>query len=1769
MRKAGFYFALIGFISLGGQLLGMPEIREVASGAADPILNNNTLQLIVSEKAIVNYKTFNINVNEAVQFIQPSASSCVLNRVVGSDPSSILGSLSANGKVFLVNPNGVYFGPNAAVNTGSLLVSTLDIADDDFSAGRFQFSLAKGTEKAKIINQGTLQASPEGTIAFLAPIIRNEGTIIADAGRVALISGEKVTIDFAGDGMLSFSVEGALEEALIEHLGSIHAEQGQVQLHMKAADAVIQRVLNTDGVVEGVKILKENGVVRIAANSELYAKNIAIEGPGVEVDGVVSASDRTPGALGGTIHLLGDSVVVRDALVEASGDFGGGTVLIGGDYQGKGSVRNSDHVYLNQGAVVEANAYTNGNGGKIIVWGDQKHRFEGKLLARGGSDSGNGGFVETSCDGPMIVTGNVDTTGPHGDYGHWMIDPVAIVVVSGGGGSLVNAADCTSATASLSVDPVTIAAATTTVDLCAKKGPNSNITVTDAITGMPANIGITFSVGGSGTPTITLNNNISTSSGFIAFSGADVTLGGSFTGLNTKVAGDGASVAFSGAINGGGTTPMTVTTGAGSFRVDGTIGATTSLTALTVTANGGITLGGIGGASPGVTGTTALTSIAGINLNGGITYNTGGEQTYTGSVTIGDNTTITTSADAVRITGSVDGDIAGRTLTITTAGGNIEIDGSIGSTVVLGGLTLNAGAGIITVGTIGTNLVAGSTGGLTFTSTASPTGIILNGSGITTSGAAGQTYAGHVKAASTLLFTSTNAPISFQQTLNGSSSNTESLGFASGSGIGSVTFTGAVGNLVPLDRIDIFSANGVTVTETLTASSFTENAATGVNVLRAITTSGTQGIFLSGTTFTFNGALTTTNSGNIRITNTGAMTLPAAATVSSNGDFIQKGGGAVSLGANITTSNSLMEFTNAVTLSGAVVLNSGTSFGDIIFDSSLDGGFSLSATSGLGQIQVVGPIGVSTPMMTVSLSASAGISLGSVGTAGVAGAGAMTLSTDGYISLNGSIYNATSHTYSGGLKLQNNVTIQSASNNNVSITGTIDGDNVSTRNLSINTGGALSTGGIIITSAIGTQYALGVLSLDAKAGTLAIGNVGAGTIPGAISGMTLAGSGGILLNGGIYTTSGGTQLYSNNVTLGATTIIYSTNSAVTFSGKVNGLSAGGQPLAMTLGSGALTFTGAVGDTLRVGAITINSASSVTASAAITANSFREQSSTGANSFQGLNTTATAGIVLNSSTVALNSTVTATSGGPLNINNTGLLTISGAIDLDGSFLQSGGGPVSLGANITTTKYQIEFANSVALTAPITLNAGSSVADIVFEGIVNGPFALTCLTATGVVQINQPIGALNPLTSFRASGGAIYQNSSVNTTGALSYTGVILLGGNITTANNNITISGDIIRNVVNDVTLSSTGGNITINGMINADAAGRNLTLTAGAGSVSIAGVIGGGTPLNNFTASCSALTMEGIGGLNVGVSNALTLTSTGAVTYLGTNYSANNQTHTAATFFNLNSGSGTLFSSMSGNVTFVTGTIQLANGSDFLVTTTNGNLTFPNLRGTSLENVFVSLGSGTANLGSIGLAGSNEIQDVYVTGGTIYLNGAIYSRSMSFNSLGNILNAAGSVNTIGSIYSVFNALGGKVGTENSPIQVGNPSFVLVGASTTGDFTGTTADNTLHCLPSNPATQLHFNGIIIACTSTPIPISSVPLRDFYVPGIYSSDYNLSNNFYFMGDLIAESYMQNGSAPMYYVSDSPMKKSSKPKKKTAQPELPAEEPEFVQNTSVSFN
>jgi filamentous hemagglutinin family protein len=286
-------------MSLGTNAYALPAGGVVSAGGASISSGAGRTTIIQSTpNAAINWQSFNIGQTEAVRFVQPDSNSVALNRVLGSDPSNIFGSLSANGHVFLLNPNGILFGPGAQVNVGGLVASTLNITDSNFMAGRYKFT---GASKGTVRNQGSINADG-GYVALLGANVSNEGVISAKLGTVALAAGNAVTLDVAGDGLLNVTVDKGAVNALAQNGGLIQADGGQVLLTAQAAGNLLQSAVNNTGVIQAQSIENHNGTIKLMGDMQSGTVNVG---------GILDASAPN-GGNGGFIETSAMRVKVAD-----------------------------------------------------------------------------------------------------------------------------------------------------------------------------------------------------------------------------------------------------------------------------------------------------------------------------------------------------------------------------------------------------------------------------------------------------------------------------------------------------------------------------------------------------------------------------------------------------------------------------------------------------------------------------------------------------------------------------------------------------------------------------------------------------------------------------------------------------------------------------------------------------------------------------------------------------------------------------------------------------------------------------------------------------------------------------------------------------------------------------------------------------------------------------------------------------------------------------------------------------------------------------------------------------------------------------------------------------------------------------------------------------------------------------------------------------------------------------------------------------------------
>ena len=591
-------FAAFVMMSLGS-VYALPQDPRVENGNVSvDTPNSSTMNITASDKAIVNFVSFNIAQNETVNFIQPSANASCLSRVTGPDPSVIAGSLSANGILLLINTNGINFTPTANVQVNTLVASTLDISNTNFINGNYELMRNQNSNYSQILNEGTISGA---NIALIGSAVENRGIITASAGTVHLSAGDKTVVTFDSRGFINVEVTEATSGMVIDKDGNTVKDairnSGTIQAHQvfmtaRTAQDIFEHAVNNTGIIRATKLVNENGIIKVVAEGApvkmagtIEADSIMIEAPSqsVELDGSIlenitalspnvtiyqntpnmhidnmmtldnlttiegdnlkvtylkdsNVTLKTDGLLdtnpavilsaptltliatqfgtannslnvnaanlniqkttgdinivqstgigtsilicgppdggfgsilynsdtnltldaqngsiseskgvsisaqnltltasqnidisgtlkGNSVYLLGNQVKLTGAQIDVSGVSGGGTVLIGGDFQGKGAVTNAANTYVSRDSYIYADATGLGNGGRVIVWSDESTLYYGHISARGGPEGGNGGFVQVSGAKYLTFNGFVDAAAPVGNRGTFILAP--------------------------------------------------------------------------------------------------------------------------------------------------------------------------------------------------------------------------------------------------------------------------------------------------------------------------------------------------------------------------------------------------------------------------------------------------------------------------------------------------------------------------------------------------------------------------------------------------------------------------------------------------------------------------------------------------------------------------------------------------------------------------------------------------------------------------------------------------------------------------------------------------------------------------------------------------------------------------------------------------------------------------------------------------------------------------------------------------------------------------------------------------------------------------------------------------------------------------------------------------------------------------------------------------------------------------------------------------------------------------------------------------
>ncbi|ELH6162838.1 filamentous hemagglutinin N-terminal domain-containing protein [Salmonella enterica] len=793
--------ALAADLPTGGQIVG-------GQGSISTSGNQMTIHQQTQNMA-TNWHSFDIGKNNTVQFVQPNSSSVALNRVTGASGSQIMGTLKANGQVFILNPNGVLFGKNARVDVGGLVASTKNISTTDFMKGQYTLS-GSGNPGAQVVNQGSLTTSKGGYIVLAGERVSNSGTVTTPSGKTILAAGKTVTLQLDNGGLTSVSVNGSVVNALVENQGLISATNGQVYLTAKGQDMLLNTVVNNSGTVEAKGLANRGGeIVLNGGDSGVVSQS-----------GHLLADSQT--GQGGKITLEGQNIhLAGGSLTTATGKTGGGEVYVGGGWQGQDShIKNASKVVMDKTATVDVSATENGNGGTAVLWSDDYTNFRGTVLAKGGAKSGDGGRVETSSHRNLQTSGAVDASARAGHGGEWLLDPTDVTIVGAGADTGIDSA---------TADGTDIFTPT------ASGGQILNSSIVNQL-----NAGTSVIVKTSGTDTDGETGNITVNANIIKTAGTDAKL--TLLADNNISTGDNVSI--------GATT--------GKLNLDLLAGNTTNNASISlgkfinISLNGGDLLADAGNSASGVSLTfTNNGKIKGGNVTLNLSRGLGG---YAYNVNADNDLTINGSVTGSTGWGAVLGFTAGGKLAMNSPGCislQANDTGNGGGRVLISGdkgVTLNAAAGTVTLSaakaaTNGVNITSGNgavsitnmvqdgSNGMTLTNAniSSKDGIVLNGT----------TFWGQA-----VVMSGVNLTTGGDVDITGLAKNltTGALGVASSSGVqlsgsnisstgGNITLTGTAGTHVSHPSISSLQVSNSTLTtnNALTLNGTTETT-TGVKV---------------------------------------------------------------------------------------------------------------------------------------------------------------------------------------------------------------------------------------------------------------------------------------------------------------------------------------------------------------------------------------------------------------------------------------------------------------------------------------------------------------------------------------------------------------------------------------------------------------------------------------------------------------------------------------------------------------------------------------------------------------------------------------------------------------------------------------------------------------------------------------------------------------------------------------------------------------------------
>uniref|UniRef100_UPI00130059E2 two-partner secretion domain-containing protein n=1 Tax=Cyanothece sp. BG0011 TaxID=2082950 RepID=UPI00130059E2 len=384
---------------------------------------------------------FGLNKEQIVNFLANPQIRNILTRIVGGEASIINGLITITGgnpNLFLMNPAGMVFGPNIQLNLPADFTATTAtgigfnnnhwfnvIGTNNYQGlnsdpSQFAFDL---TQSGHIINTGHLTVAEGHNLTLMGNTIVNTGTLKAPGGNITIAA-------IPGTNRIRISQPGSLISLEI----TAPRETNPELLNIKPQD--LPTLLT-----EGSQTLDLNISANNDQSIQLTQNNANLPNTPATLitSGTIDASSS--GGVGGNVTLTGDRIAVIDAHIDASGNTGGGTLRVGGDYRGQTTLPTAQRTLINSGSTLRNDSINWGDGGQVTVWSEEITGFYGNISTQGGNLSGNGGFVEVSGKQQLIFQGTVDTSAINGAFGTLLLDPLNIVIKNGEGDSATDGID--------------------------------------------------------------------------------------------------------------------------------------------------------------------------------------------------------------------------------------------------------------------------------------------------------------------------------------------------------------------------------------------------------------------------------------------------------------------------------------------------------------------------------------------------------------------------------------------------------------------------------------------------------------------------------------------------------------------------------------------------------------------------------------------------------------------------------------------------------------------------------------------------------------------------------------------------------------------------------------------------------------------------------------------------------------------------------------------------------------------------------------------------------------------------------------------------------------------------------------------------------------------------------------------------------------------------------------------------------------------------------